>query len=397
MTLNNVRWEFLEKKWEIKGLIAVLLLLVITGKGFTQGNNQSPPDSPEVDDDRRVTFRIQAPNADSVKLSSSDIPGSMFGTHMTKNDNGVWELTTDALVPGAYRYRFDVNGVPVVDPRNTEISESNEHVWSLVNVPGNPMMDTRNVPHGAVAEVTYHSESLGRFRRMHVYTPPGYESGEGQYPVFYLLHGAFDSDDAWSTVGRAGFILDNLIAEGEAEPMIVVMPDGHTGPFGFGNDLPMSEFINDFENDIKPYIESHYRVLQNRQNRAIAGLSMGGAHTLHIAIPNLEEYAYIGVFSSGVFELRNGPDSGNENDTDTSELEYVKENREVLTNEDLKEGLELFWFATGKEDFLLETSRATVDLFKEYDFDVVYEETEGAHTWLVWRDYLIEFTPKLFR
>lgn len=387
----------MDRRWEIRGLIVAVILLFITGEAFAQGNNNQPPDSPEVHDDRRVTFRIQAPNADSVKLNSSDIPGSMFGTHMSKNDNGVWELTTDALVPGAYRYRFDVNGVPVVDPRNTSISESNEHVWSLVTVPGDPMMDTRDVPHGTVSEVTYHSESLGRFRRMHVYTPPGYESGEGQYPVFYLLHGAFDSDDAWSTVGRVGFIFDNLIAEGEAVPMIVVMPDGHTGPFSFGRELPMSEFIDDFENDIKPYVESHYRVKANRENRAMAGLSMGGAHTLGIAIPNLDEYAYIGVFSSGVFELNNGPGNGEENDGESSEPEYVKENREVLTDDELKEGLKLFWFATGKDDFLLETSRATVDLFKEYDFDVVYEETEGAHTWLVWRDYLIEFTPKLFR
>ena len=380
------------------GLLCLLLLLFLAGAGWAQPNERSAPIvSPEVQEDRRVIFRIQAPNADSVKLSSSDIPGSMFGTHMSRNDKGVWELTTDQLAPGAYRYNFNVDGVPVIDPRNTAISEANEHVWSLVTVPGNPMMDTRKVPHGAVAEVTYYSESLERPRRMHVYTPPGYENSDRKYPVFYLLHGAFDSDDAWSTVGRAGFILDNLIAEGMAKPMIVVMPDGHTGPFGFGSDLPMQDFINDFENDIKAHIESNYRVLANRENRAMAGLSMGGAHTLGIAIPNLDEYAYIGVFSSGVFELRNGPGNGNRDTSEASEPAYVRDNKEVLTNDELKEGLELFWFATGKDDFLLETSRATVKLFKEYDFDVIYEETEGAHTWLVWRDYLIEFTPKLFK
>lgn len=385
------------KRWGRTGLIFTLVVLFVSGECMAQaGGNSSPVNSPQVGDDRRVTFRIQAPNADSVKLSSSDIPGSMFGTHMSKNDKGVWEMTTDQLSPGAYRYNFNVDGVPVIDPRNTAISEANEHVWSLVAVPGNAMMDIREVPHGAVAEVTYHSESLDRFRRMHVYTPPGYETSDRNYPVFYLLHGAFDSDDAWSTVGRAGFILDNLIAEGMAEPMIVVMPDGHTGPFGFGSDLPMQDFINDFEKSIKPYIEDSYRVLANRENRAMAGLSMGGAHTLHIAIPNLEEYAYIGVFSSGVFELSNGP-SDNEQNEGESEPDYLKQNREVLTDNELKEGLELFWFATGKDDFLLETSRATVKMFEDYGFDVVYKETEGGHTWLNWRDYLIEFTPKLFK
>ncbi|NGP77386.1 esterase [Balneolaceae bacterium YR4-1] len=383
----------MNRTWKNRGIVFTLALLFVTVEGFAQGNNNPPPKSPEVHGDQRVTFRIQAPNADSVKLSSSDIPGSMFSRHMAKNKEGVWELTSDVLAPGAYRYRFEVNGISVIDPRNTSFSESNENIWSLVTVPGNPMMDTRDVPHGAVAEVTYHSESLDRFRRMHVYTPPGYESGEGQYPVFYLLHGAYDSDDAWSTVGRAGFILDNLIAEGKAKPMIVVMPDGHTGPFGYGDELPMDEFIQDFKNDIKPYVESHYRVKANRENRAMAGLSMGGAHTLGIAIPNLDEYAYIGVFSSGVFGLVNNDGSV----VEASETAYVKQNSEVLSNDDLKEGLELFWFATGKEDFLLDITRATVTMFEDYDFDVVYEETEGAHTWLVWRDYLIEFTPKLFK
>lgn len=377
-------------------LLGVMLLLMFSVNNRAQAfQGQSAVNSPEVQDDRSVTFRIQAPNADSVKLSSSDIPGSMFGTHMKKNDRGVWELTTETLVPGAYRYNFNVDGVPVIDPRNTSISEANEHTWSLVVVPGNEMMDTREVPHGAVSEVTYYSESLGKFRRMHVYTPPGYETSDKNYPVFYLLHGAFDSDDAWSTVGRSGFILDNLIAEEMAVPMIVVMPDGHTGPFSFGNDLPMQEFVNDFNEDIKPYVENNYRVFTDRENRAMAGLSMGGAHTLDIAIPHLDDYAYIGVYSSGVFGLAGGP-GGNEQASE-EEPAYVTQNKEVLEDESLKQGLELFWFATGKDDFLIETSRATVEMFRDHGFDVVYNETEGAHTWLNWRDYLIEFTPKLFK
>jgi len=154
---------------------------------------------------------------------------------MTKSAEGVWEVTIGPIDPGAYRYNFDVDDVAVIDPRNASTSESNANVWSLVHVPGADFMDTREVPHGAVAEVTYYSTSLKRFRRMHVYTPPGYESGKGQYPIFYLLHGAFDCDDSWTSVGRAGFILDNLIAAGKAK-LRWWWPcrPGHTGPFGFG-------------------------------------------------------------------------------------------------------------------------------------------------------------------
>ena len=178
----------------------------------------------------------------------------------------------------------------VIDPRSPSTSESNTNVWSLVYVPGSDFMDTKDVPHGAVAEVTYYSKSLKRFRRMHVYTPPGYESGEGKYPVFYLLHGASDCDDSWTSVGRAGFILDNLIAAGKAKPMVVVMPAGHTGPVhvprrAAAHGRPRDEFIADFVNDIMPYAEKHYRVYTDRQHRAMAGLSMGGGQTLNIGIP----------------------------------------------------------------------------------------------------------------
>jgi enterochelin esterase family protein len=254
-------------------------------------------------------------------------------------------------------------------------------------------MDTKDVPHGAVAEVTYFSKSLNRFRRMHIYTPPGYELSQGKYPVFYLLHGAFDCDDSWTTVGRAGFILDNLIAAKKAKPMVVVMPAGHTGPFRFGPgaSLPMEEFVKDFESSIMPYIETRYRINTDRQSRAIAGLSMGGAHTLDIAIPNLEKFAYIGVYSSGIFGIIGGP--GGPPASPTWETKQLK----TLDDAKLKQGLKLFWFATGKDDFLVETTRATVDMFKKHGFDVIYKETSGAHTWINWRLYLNEFAQMLFQ
>src|SRR5262245_32667497 len=194
--------------------------------------------SPEVSPDGRVTFRILAAKAQAVRLSGSDIPANGQGAAMTKGTNGAWEVTLGPIRPGAYRYNFNVDGVSVIDPRNPATSESNNNTWSLVNVPGAEFMATQDVPHGAISAVTYYSTALKRFRRLHVYTPPGYESGKGRFPVFYLLHGAGDSDESWSSIGRAGFILDNLIAAKKAKPMIIVMPAGHTGPFRFGGPRP---------------------------------------------------------------------------------------------------------------------------------------------------------------
>lgn len=355
--------------------------------------------SPEVGTDRRITFRILAPKAQAVRLTGSDIPGNGQGAEMTRDPNGVWEVTLGPVEPGAYRYNFNVDGVSVIDPRSSSISESNTNVWSLVYVPGSDFMDTRDVPHGAVAEVTYYSKSLGRFRRMHVYTPSGYESGEGKYPVFYLLHGASDCDDSWTSVGRAGFILDNLIAAKKARPMVVAMPAGHTGSFTFrprteGASRPLvDEFVQDFLNDIMPYIESHYRVYTDQEHRAIAGLSMGGGQTLNIAIPTHSKFAYIGVFSSGIFGITGGSRGG----STSSGPSWEEQHKDVLDNAEAKKGIKLVWFATGKEDFLIETSRATVEMLKKHGYDVTYNESPGAHTWINWRNYLNEFAPRLFQ
>ena len=391
----------------IAGLLAGMLL---TSPGLAQTppstNAPAPADarrgrgpqgpqvvSPELAADRTVTFRILAPKAERVQVSAGDIPGLSQGGAMVKGTNGVWEATLGPLPPGYYRYNFNLDGVAVIDPRNPATSESNGNTWSLLGVPGEEFMDTRDVPHGPVAEVTYYSKTLKRFRRMHVYTPPGYELGAGKFPVFYLLHGASDSDNSWSTVGRAGFILDNLIAAGKAQPMLVVMPAGHTGPMRWGGTRPTSdEFVQDFLSDIVPYIESHYRVHADRAHRAMAGLSMGGGHTLTIGVPNLEKFGYLGVFSSGVFGITGGGPGGA-----PAGPSFEEQHRAVLDDAALKPGLKLFWFATGKDDFLVETSRATVAMLKKHQFDVIYHETEGAHTWIVWRQYLNEFAPLLFR
>ena len=381
----------------VRMLIRTLLTFLFvfsSGSGAQDFRPMSTPNdtlvSPKVLSNNRVQFRIYAPNAQAVLLTGSDIPNIGQGAEMTKQDNGVWKVTLGPLEPGAYRYLFKVDGLSVVDPRSSSVSESNDNVWSLVYVPGADFMDTKDVPHGAIAEVTYYSTALQRFRRMHVYTPPGYETSKIKYPTFYLLHGAFDCDDSWTSVGRAGFILDNLIAEKKAKRMVVVMPAGHTGQFRRGQPIGESrtdEFIQDFLNDIMPYVENHYRVSTEKKYRALAGLSMGGAQTINMA----ENFAYVGVFSSGIFGIT-GSSSG-----ETSAPAWEEQHGAMLENPKLKEELKLLWFATGKDDFLIETSRATVNLLRKHGFDVAYNETTGGHTWINWRNYLQEFAPLLFR
>lgn len=397
----------------MKGRIGLIAAAMVTAAGVLAvprggamaadaprlGGPQGPGvESPAVSADRKVTFRILAPNAEIVRLQGSDIPGLGRGAEMAKSEEGVWETTIGPLEPGAYRYAFNVDGVPVVDPRNPSTSESNANVWSLLYVPGSDFLEAKDVPHGAIAEVTYRSSALGRFRRLHVYTPPGYESGKGEFPVLYLLHGAFDCDDSWSSVGRAGFILDNLIAAGKARPMVVVMPAGHTGPFVFGGrpGAPRpeaDEFAEDFVKDVLPHVEKNYRVLADRAHRAIAGLSMGGGQTLNVAFSHLDWFSHIGVFSSGVFGIagRGGPPGA------PAGPSWEELHKAALDDPALKEGLRLVWFATGEEDFLMGTSRATVEMLRKHGFAVTFRETAGGHTWKNWREYLYEFAQLLFR
>ena len=402
---------------------AVLAVCGLTHSALAQSaapaTQQTPPPvvvSPEVSPDRQITFRLLGPQAESVRLTGSDIPGMGQGKPMNKGDKGIWEITIGPIPPGSYRYNFNVNGVAVIDPRNPLVSESNNNVWSLVHVPGSEFSDTKSVPHGAVSAVTYYSTALGKFRRLHVYTPPGYELGQGKFPVFYLLHGAGDCDDSWTSVGRAGFILDNLIAARRARPMIIVMPAGHTRPLGRGPlpgiaqpgstaPPPPDEFIQDFMIDIMPYVEKNYRVLSGRENRAIAGLSMGGNQTLNIALPNLEKFGYVGVFSSGLLNVftrqtpaGGGPPAANAPPQITPAGEaWLKQHQARLDDANLKKGLRLLWVGIGKDDFLLSISRSTVELLKQHGFAPVSRESEGGHTWINWRNYLSEFAPQLFQ
>lgn len=388
------------------------------GRGAGRGAQGPQVISPEVMADRRVAFRILAPQAQNVRVTAGDIPGPAFtgnAGQLKKGDNGVWELVVGPLDPGAYRYSFVVDGVTVVDPRNSAISESLSNVSSLVVVPGSDFFDTKNVPHGAVASITYYSTALGRFRRMQVYTPPGYELGGQKYPVFYLLHGSGDNDNAWPSVGRAGFILDNLIAAKKAKPMIVAMPAGHTttSTFGGGRGAPAAgagaaaaprqdEFYEDFTKDVMPYVEKNYRVIANRNDRAIAGLSMGGSQTLNVAFMNLAKFAYIGVFSSGASlgggrGGRGAAPGAAAAPAAPAPPDWETIHKADLDNAALKKGTKLIWLSTGVDDGLIANTRTTVELLKKHGFAPVFKESPGAHTWINWRNYLTEFAPQLFR
>jgi enterochelin esterase family protein len=361
--------------------------------------------SPEVKQDRSITFRILAPDAKAVTLRAGDIPAAADhqAPVFAKNDQGVWEATVGPVPAGAYRYTFAVDGVITLDSRNPAVSESNTTAWSLAIVPGADFVDVEDVPHGAVAAVDYYSSALGRERRMHIYTPPGYESGSAKYPVFYLLHGSGDSDDSWTSVGRANFILDNLIAGKKAVPMIVVMPAGHTTreaprPAVAGQAV-RDEFADDFMSDIMPYVAKNYRVMTDRAHTALAGLSMGGGQTLNISMSHLDRFAYVGVFSAGVFSR--GPRApltpGVTTPPPTVPADWVEQRAAVLDNASLKPGLKLLWFGTGSDDRLLETTKVTVAMLKEHGFAPVFHESAGGHTWLNWRDYLYIFAPQLFQ
>jgi enterochelin esterase-like enzyme len=349
--------------------------------------------SAEVLPDRRVTFRLCAPEATEALVTSTDyapaIPlgfGGPPGLAMTKDTSGLWSATTPApFEAGTFRYNFRVNGARVPDPQATRFSHERVGTNSVLEVPG-PEGDFQaydaKVAHGAVSVVEYWSTTLGAKRRAHVYTPPGYMRSAARYPVLYLVHGAGDSDDSWTSVGHANYILDNLIAAGKAKPMIIVMPFGHTPDRPGADLLTNDDFGNDLAKDLIPYVEANWRTLPSAANRAMAGLSMGGAHTLRFGLTHPERYDYVGVFSMGLM--------------DTTQLaSYEKQNAAALARG--AKQFKLVYYAVGKEDFLYRSIAPTRALLAKYGIKDVYNESTGGHEWRNWRRYLADFAPRLFR
>ncbi len=338
--------------------------------------------------DRRVVFRIDASRATQVTINGDWIThGRVKNGPLEKDDNGVWSITLGPFVPDFYSYWFLVDGVRTLDPKNAWIKPGVVNLSNMFEVPGAEAEyeETRPVAHGEVRIVWYQSSTLHSIRSMHVYTPPGYESGKSKYPVFYLLHGAGDDDSGWSTIGRAGFILDNLLAEKKAKPMIVVMPNGSMPYTDKGPSYLADQFADELLQNVIPYVEKNYRVIANRDNRAIAGLSMGGGQTLRVLPSNLDKFAYAGVWSMGI----GGSFWPNFEQDNASFLDNA-----AMTNKELK----LFWIAVGEKDALVGESANNLDkLLTAKGIKHEFHLSEGGHTWINWRHYLNDYAQLLFR
>ena len=355
-----------------------------------------PLQSPEVHSDTRVTFRFRAPNATAVLL---DREGAQR-VPMQKDGQGVWSLTTDPLEPDLYGYTFVADGVSLIDPSNPLMKPNLLNTQSVVHVPGPASLpwEVGDVPHGVLHRHFYKSGVVGDQRDFYVYAPPGYDpKAKKPYPVLYLLHGYSDDASGWTAVGRAHVILDNLIAQGKARPMLIVMTLGYgapeilaTGWRGVNDRALLQRNYDRFRDalltEVIPQVEKSYRVAKDRNSRAIAGLSMGGSQTLNAAFATLDKFAYIAVFSSGASLMNAGGTSG-----------WEERHKDVLDNPKLKKGIKLIWMSTGKDDGLITNSRATVELLKKHGFNPVFLESPGAHTWINWRNYLGQYAPLLFR
>ncbi|GAB4004216.1 alpha/beta hydrolase-fold protein [Spirosoma migulaei] len=347
--------------------------------------------SPKVLSDKRVIIQIYAPKATEVTVGG-DFQSSPKPLSLTKNDQGVWAVVIGPLKPDYYSYTLSVDGVRTMDPKNPVIKQGISSLENMMAVTGpeTAFEDNKAVPHGEVREVWYSSNTLGMMRRMHVYTPPGYEKGSSKYPVFYLLHGGGDDDSGWNTIGRSGFILDNLIAAGKAKPMIVVMPNGsmplppQTGmPNAQAMNQMRDQFSSELLKDVMPTVEKTYRTVATPESRAIAGLSMGGFQTLDVTLTHPELFNYVGVFSSGFFGAT----------ADEADTKYAK----VLNDPSFNKGKKLFWVAIGKDDFVMDANKKTLAMLDKHNIKYQYKETSGGHTWVNWRQYLNEYTPMLFK
>lgn len=381
--------------------------------------------SPEINADKTVTFRVAAPKAVKVQVSGDFLPETLIDTPQGKwainipadlvEKNGVWEYTTkEPLSANYYTYNFIIDGKKELDLMNVFVNRDVKtltNYFIVTNEKGDQgdLFSVNDVPHGTVRTCWYDSPSLGMKRRMTVYTPAGYEDNGKKYPVFYLLHGSGGDEEAWYTQGRVTQVLDNLIATGKAEPMILVMTNGNAYeqaapgavPGGFkqpemvmGGVKPgMKEAAFELSfPEVRKYVESHFRTINDKKHRAIAGLSMGSFHSEHISKYYAGEYGYVGLFSgSSVGDGRRGADEAG-----TCPV-YVNFDKQMANLFSKKNKPYLYYIAIGKTDFLKAGNDALLKYMDEHNYPYEYRETEGGHIWRNWRTYFIEFSQKVFK
>lgn len=370
----------------------LLALVTLAGQPATAQTPPPPPQpSPEVHADGRVTFRVKAPNAKDVVVARAGAQRLA----MTRDDQGLWSVTTAALPPDIYQYTFNIDGTSLLDPLNAWVAPNLLNMSNMVRVPGPSSgpgavpWDIADVPRGELRRHFYKSARIGDHRDYYVYTPPGYDATRAQkYPVLYLLHGFSDDASGWTAVGQAHVILDNLIAARMVEPMLVVMTLGYGAPeiVTRGPRPPqlrqknMDGYRDALFAEVIPAIERTYHADTRRERRAIAGLSMGGAESLYVGLNAIDRFAWIGAFSAGG-------------------LGQPAEFAQVFPRLTAAEGkkLKLLWIACGTDDGLIEANRQVRAFLRERGVEHEGIETPGAHTWLVWRRNLAAFTPKLFR
>jgi enterochelin esterase-like enzyme len=347
--------------------------------GSAASTNVRSAKYPRVLEDHRVLFQIKAPDAQKVQIDL----GKKYD--MTKDADGFWEVITDPQSEGFHYYSLLIDGVAVADPAS-ETYYGMGRMASGIEIPveDKDYYAIKDVPHGEIRIRRYYSSVLNTWRKLYLYTPAGYGENENEkYPVLYLLHGGGEDERGWTMQGKTDLILDNLIAEKKAQPMIAVMLDGNTGTPGFGE-----QFLRSFEAELKhsviPFVEKNYRAKTESKSRALAGLSMGGLQTLYAGIYNPELFSHLGVFSSGWLP--------NQKTISDRQYDYMKKNADELNDK------VTLWIAMGgKEDIAYENCRVMLSKFKELNIKYTYQEYPGGHTWPVWRNNLYMFAPLLFK
>ena len=393
----------------MKRLTALTVALLIGVTMFAQQAlwGTAPVVSPEIHDNNTVTFRFKAPKAVRVQLTGDFLPvqkNAKFEApgivDLKEGQEGVWEYTTpEPLKPELYSYSFIVDGLRVNDPANVYLIRDVSTLTNVFIIGGDraDFYKVNPVPHGTVSRIWYDSPALGLERRMTVYTPAGYETSGKRYPVLYLLHGMGGDEEAWISLGRTAQILDNLIAQGKAKPMIVVMPNGNAsqeaapGESSRGMVPPTMQLPKTMEGsyeqafpEIVKFIDKNYRTIKSKSGRAIAGLSMGGFHSLHISKQYPDMFNYIGLFSAAIMPNK-----------EVSSPIY--ENMEGKLKVQFDKNPALYWIAIGKTDFLYKANEEYRKLLDEKGYKYTYYESDEGHIWKNWRIYLTEFVPMLFR